>query len=293
MTHFNNPDKSTSIETRVYGERKVFIFKNHEVALKPWAEVRRTLSMPPLLFTIDHHTDTREAFRQATYKAVASIIVNEDKLFAERARLIDTIVFSNPGTVEAAVRLLNWDEHIDAGIESKILDAAVVLAHNSQFATWPIERQEEKKFRFAWADSGKSVPLRPHHYEEPCDRIFYLPNEDGDKPPLVDRAIETDFLDEKMGHVTEMLASLGRQALEREPYIFDIDLDYFLTPKSLQPDDPSRFHSLLRSAVAVTIALEPGCVQNASNGKVTAETALAAIETHLVNALGPRQTEPT
>src|ERR1035437_1331138 len=112
MTHFNNPDKSTSIETREYGERKVFIFKNNEVALKPWAEVRRTLSMPPLLFTIDHHTDTREAFRQATYKAVASIIVNEDKLFAERARLIDTIVFSNPGTVEAAVRLLNWDEHI-------------------------------------------------------------------------------------------------------------------------------------------------------------------------------------
>lgn len=248
---------------------------NHEVALKPWAAIRQGQTAAPLLFTIDHHTDTRTAFGQ---HAVRTVGMN---YFAERQRLLDAIRADDPATLEVAVKLLDCDEHINAAIEVDIVDAAIVLAHNDQLVTWPKELS-------TFTQRDNPAPPRPHTYEAPADRIFYLANRDGAIAPLADKAIETSFLEEKLSDVKEMLASLGRKALDKEPFIFDIDLDYFLTPKSLQPDDPSCFYSLLRSSIGVTIALEPNHVSLSSGGRMKDSTSLAALDGHLVKALGER-----
>jgi len=96
---------------------------------------------------------------------------------------------------------------------------------------------------------------RPHHYAVPLDRIFYIPNESGGKFPFKDSAIDSFFLEQKLDDANDMLASLGRTTLDREEYILDVDLDYFLTPESLHPTDAVIFQTLLCNAVGITITL--------------------------------------
>lgn len=49
-------------DLRVVGEQRVFVVDDHHKALAAWALVRRELAHAPDLITIDHHTDTHEAF---------------------------------------------------------------------------------------------------------------------------------------------------------------------------------------------------------------------------------------
>jgi hypothetical protein len=42
--------------------KQVFLVDDHHKVLAAWALIRRKLLAAPNLITIDHHTDTREAF---------------------------------------------------------------------------------------------------------------------------------------------------------------------------------------------------------------------------------------
>lgn len=274
------------VDRRVYGRQRVSVVEDHEVALIPWAEVRRGMKRAPILLTLDHHTDTLPAFNRAACKEAPGIPMDEGKWLAACNRFIEATHFENPASIEAAVQLLGWDEHINAAIETEIVDAALVLAHDNSRHTFPLRRMQH--YPFDWNTPGNVIPPRPHRYAVPRDRIFYIPNEKATEWNFRDHAIATWFLDLRLECVGDMLTSLGKTKLNQEEYILDIDLDYFLTPDSLRPDDSTRFHSLLRDAVAVTIATEPACVRGVSDGKLTAEESLAKIEHHIISACGAR-----
>jgi hypothetical protein len=73
-------------------------------------------------------------------------------------------------------------------------------------------------------------------------------------------AIESRFLQDRLEIIENICRTSGIRNLLDEPFILDIDLDYFNTRKSIAPDDPSIFHDLIRKALAITIVRESACV---------------------------------
>ena len=74
-----------------------------------------------------------------------------------------------------------------------------------------------------------------------------------------------------------------------QDYILDIDLDYFHTLKSIQPDNCDTIYSLIRNAKIITIAKEPICVDNLKYGneQINSELLLDALLNHIEQALSP------
>lgn len=64
-----------------------------------------------------------------------------------------------------------------------------------------------------------------------------------------------------------MVTSAGESNPFAGQYVLDVDLDYFHTRKAIAPDDPLIFLWLVRNAVAVTIATEPGCIKCRREGE--------------------------
>jgi hypothetical protein len=60
-------------EKIVIANKLVYIADHHHKVLMPWAIERRKLSSAPYLITIDHYSDTDEAFR-----GYASILADSD-----------------------------------------------------------------------------------------------------------------------------------------------------------------------------------------------------------------------
>ena len=59
-----------------------------------------------------------------------------------------------------------------------------------------------------------------------------------------DKMLESEFLSTKL------------QAIPDKPYILDIDLDYFVTRRSLHPERPEFFAGLMQHAEFITFSME-------------------------------------
>lgn len=137
-------------------------------------------------------------------------------------------------------------------------------------------------------------PQRPFTYDYPEDGIFSItspcaigctkqPHDDDCQVPHYDQVLEALYLDNQLGIANEMAHSVGLQSVEASPYILDIDLDYFHSENAVSPDDSSSFHRLIRNTAAITIALEPGCVEDLKieGSSITSETLLNSILEHI------------
>ena len=72
-----------------------------------------------------------------------------------------------------------------------------------------------------------------------------------------DKVAESVFLAEMVTSFSEALAKTAEPALLQEPYILDIDLDYFNTFASVAPMDATVLRQLANGAGLITIATEP------------------------------------
>jgi hypothetical protein len=111
--------------------KNIYIVENHQEILEAWALLRNQLREPPLLFSLDHHCDTREAFVQYICK-----IYKEFKR-EKKEELIRKISYTNLKTVHKAIRLLNKDEHIDAAINTDIIKGAFIFQYDNNDITPP------------------------------------------------------------------------------------------------------------------------------------------------------------
>lgn len=148
-----------------------------------------------------------------------------------------------------------------------------------------------------WISKPK-VPA-PYTYSIPVERIIELPHQKmpaKDQPPsraYADMALESTFLTGRLDFIETITKSAGVPGLFEAPFILDIDLDYFNTRKSVQPDDHSIFHELIRRAQIITIAREPKCVTDLQKPgeKLTSEWLEAELKRHIKEALSTPPSE--
>jgi hypothetical protein len=100
--------------------------------------------------------------------------------------------------------------------------------------------------------------------------------------------LESIYLGHKLADRNAMALNDGASAAEAEPYVLDIDLDFFHSEKAIEPDVLATFYRLVHNAVAVTIATEPGYVLDCRNegSEVTGASLLERTKQRIEAAMG-------
>ena len=146
-------------------------------------------------------------------------------------------------SIADALEDMRHDEHFDFAVKNKILRSAAIFSH----------------VNFA-------VDVNP------AVKIIHTPPEEGQEAAYYARTLETDFLNENL-----------QAAPVSKPYILDIDLDVFKGEKSIHPDDPSCFYTLIQEAEAITVCRERDWVRllNLDYGRLQYEYFLEQLYTHI------------
>ncbi len=224
--------------------KRVEVVDSHHKVLLAWAEFRKTLSSPPRLITLDHHTDTSPPFRHFIRKIFKEedvpFDIKSEEFKVAQNQYLKSINFMNKETVIEAVKKLNNDEHIVAAIKTDIISSALVIAHNA--ANTDLEVYKEHKII--------------------CRTVNEVLSEKGKLRPDYDSVLESFLIDRSLSSFDKTLREANEELLlSEEPFILDIDLDYFNTFKSIQPKDSTSFKELVRKAKLVTVATEPEYVE--------------------------------
>lgn len=250
--------------------KNIYIVQEHHHVLEAWAEYRKKVKTAPVLITLDHHTDTHSAFLHFSYNS------KTDKLDNSRANeLLSLIDYMVDETVIRAIEKLRNDEHIDAAIKSGIISKAFVISYDAHS-----DKPQSFEENFRIKNCMENIIKRMNRQEEinyvpkenenmyPESDIYEIgatcaigcqraPHNDECNIPHYNQAIESIFLDDKLKTICEMYPEYIKGKLFNKEYILDIDLDYFHTCKSVQPENTETFYELIRNSKIITIALEP------------------------------------
>lgn len=120
-------------ELREVAGKRVFIVDDHHKAFAAWAVLRRERHDAPILITFDHHTDTYEAFHNAS---LMKHQWNHEKAEVHRQELAAKLGWATDDQVAWAVERLQHDEHIDAATSCGVLRASFSI-QLSDPGGWP------------------------------------------------------------------------------------------------------------------------------------------------------------
>lgn len=263
---------NTFFARHVINGKEVYVVDDHHKALAAWTLVRQSRSDAPNLITIDHHTDTNEAFLGHAHWERHEGRVKDLEAF--RLALVAQIDWRSDQSVIDAIGTLRHDEHIDAATCSGVFGSAFCIQLSDPGATPSVEQLAFEKSRGEnWPNPPPiPTPQRPMTYKPAENRIYALPfdcfigcqampHNDACQVRQAGEIIEARYLDDQLVRGAEISRCFGLPDLEAAPYILDIDLDAFHTRRAINPQDASTFYRLIKNAVAITIATEAECVE--------------------------------
>ncbi|AOR66232.1 hypothetical protein BBJ41_00945 [Burkholderia stabilis] len=254
------------------GGKDVYIVRAHHHVLQGWAEVRLTQGQAgaPALLTFDHHTDTHEPFLRYRYWATSQgLHDNTQEKAAMLPGMIAAIDWNNAATVEAAIEKLKHDEHVRTAIQAGIVSRAFVVNLSDE------THADVAGHVYSTCSGCASIACQKPIHDDHCVRA------------RADHVIESIHLNHEIDQLNTMAQAAGVPGVEADPYILDIDLDYFHTEKAIEPDDTTTFYRLVQNALAITIATEPACVRELrlSGSKITGKSLLDRMLKHIDTAL--------
>lgn len=275
------------------GGKPIFVVDDHHKVLAAWAHIRGRFEFAPSLLTLDHHTDTHEAFLSHVYHATGGY----DR--AAMAALAQQIDWHSDASISWAIELLRHDEHIHAATAADIISRAFCIQLSDPFGTASIENEQWRQRRQSSTSFMDPKPTsRPMHYALDPRSIYVLsfdgainyngPRDDAHTVLHASQIIESPYLDDQLQRAREITSSSGQQDVLAEPFILDIDLDVFHTLTAMQPNDARLFYDIIRGACAVTIATEEDCVEmlwRDSAPVPTPQAMLASIFSHIAKAM--------
>lgn len=216
------------------GSKNVYVVQSHHQVLEAWEVV-------PLcnVFTLDYHTDTKEAFGTYAYWRADSEVKagkcndrggRKEELIQEKLRGYRKKRLS----IQSINANLRHDEHIDFAVRTGIASKVFVLAHSQ--------------------NEGSSNPrvFQTHH------SAFY------ENQPIVEYSAPDGSADNALSDQVLKEAILKAEAMVTnffDRFILDIDCDYFNTEESLSPESLAVFSRLITQAEIITIAREAECVR--------------------------------
>lgn len=286
-------------EHRVIKGKDIYVVEAHHHALATWALVRRASARPPNLITIDHHTDTHEAF--LGYASMEHYEHRADDEVALRDQLTAEIDWKSDASLMDAISKLRHDEHISAATQSGVLDQAYCIQLSDHGGSQSLEEEAFATNRQARWPAAPTLPIpqRPMTYAATAERMYVIPapcylgcqarphNDDCVTRHALE-IVEARYLEDQLVRGSEISRCFGLSNLEAAPYILDIDLDAFHSRKAIRPENPSTLHRLIRNAVAITIATEPECVEQLwhdEDDRMDSEELLAELMRHIDAAL--------
>lgn len=205
--------------------KKIFICEHHHHVLKFWYEFKE---LNPYLLTFDHHTDLHRAFQK--YLGVSKYATQEEWDIAQN-ELVKGIASNDSGTLQK----LTHAEHIDAAIKAGFIKKALIYSY----------------------DSYMSKPHRVYHINgnSSYNNQLIINNASYEGEVL---SIDTCELEQNFKRFDLCLPR--EEWLDN--FILDIDLDFFMTTKSITPADTSFFKMLITKSIAISIAKESVFVQD-------------------------------
>lgn len=252
--------------------KDIYVVDDHHKALAAWAIVRRSLQSAPNLITIDHHTDTHEAFLSYSHWESYEERAPDQETF--RLGLVAQIDWRHDESIIDAIKHLKHDEHIDAATSSGTIANAFCIQLSDSYGMPATYAPVANRIYALSFECFIGCKAKPHN----DDCLIQHSNE----------IIETRYLDDQLARGTEVSRCIGLPHIETAPYILDIDLDVFHTRKAISPQNPTTFHRLIKNAVAITIATEAECVKDEwldGEDQMSAAELLNALLTHIKQAL--------
>lgn len=249
------------------GGKDVYIVESHQSVLEPWAEIRRSLTVAPALLTLDHHTDTNAPFNAHRFRAAGSS--HTDQAIAKKEALLPEMIaalrYEDEASVQQAIVLLKNDEHITTAIEAGIPLRAFVVHHSFNR---PVPRL------IYCTTASCTVECQEFDHSD-CQAKHSA------------QMLESVYLDRALADLNAKAQNDGIPAVEAEPYILDIDLDYFHAETSIEPADTATFYRLVGKAIAITIAKEPTYVTSCRDkgSKISSATLLERMKEHIEAAM--------
>jgi len=279
------------IEKKIIKDKRIFIFEKHNEAIIPWNIISKESRSIPSLLTFDYHTDTHLALLMDTYKRLNGA---EHTLIKKEVENI----LSKPFEIFEILKKLKNDEHIDFAIRTNIISHAYVIsyqAHENIIRSKEYKKWFKENTSIEAIVSGLNIP-KPEDikYILPENKIFELDNDIFSDLKIDTEKQERNFAIEhlnliyKINTIKKINKSIfGENYNFRENFILDIDLDYFNTYKSINPEHTNVFYSLIRDAKVITIAKESWFVNKLKfkNEDISVDYLLKRLLEHIEKAL--------
>lgn len=285
--------------------KKVYVFEDHAMAILPWREIHKDIGKQPYLITLDYHTDTLDAFLREAYALYGDDDINSKKY---REEAYARVRREGPKSADWAQQLLRSDEHIDFAIKAGIISHSFSIQYANNWGT--LSNEEERYNSEVEAAGGALIvhianiiinqPEEQYFtYNVPKNRMFIVPHGCAigcNKSPHDDdclilhanQAIENCYLSDQIEKIKRMsvTSGLSKFSIFEQPFILDIDLDYFRTKNAINPKHTSIFYALIKNAAAITIAQEPECVEMLRlDNKLDSKYLLSSLLEHIKRAM--------
>jgi len=151
----------------------------------------------------------------------------------------------------------------------------------------------------SFEEANNLCDSKPYHYPEVNICIvknlcsvgcIKAPHDENCLMKHFNQAIESILLNEQLSIIGDMKHGLVKNNILTDPYILDIDLDYFHTRQAIKPHNPTTFYSLIKKAEAITIATEPEYINEWAqiykyDTQLNAEMLFNDLKDHIYNAL--------
>jgi len=233
----------------IVNNKEVYVYGSHNRVLEAWVVGDRQN-----VFSLDYHTDTRQAFESYSYwradsEVKAGSSTNHEFRKKELTDLKIRQYLESQVTLAQVNDNLKHDEHLDFAVRTGLIKKAFILSTSRN------EKSSNPCVHLACGqEEYEDQPLI--EFSPLCIPGCTKMNHDRDCFTLrADCSIEDLFLNPAVRQAKRFDSSFFNN------YILDIDCDYFNTEKSLYPDEIGTFQNLIRNSDFVTIALEPECVK--------------------------------
>lgn len=230
-------------------KKRVYIVESHHHVIKEWFRYK---NQGVHLLSFDYHTDFQTAFSR---KGGDPLAFYEFTPKLHNSYLNKHIPCYD---IDAAIKDLRHDEHIDFALRCAIIEKAYVFSCESN--TFDDERMidvsagcicSSQSQVFSYAECYHPI-VRPTHYDD--KNVVWM--------------AKNNTTDEVLTDVMEVFQKYG---FNQDNYILDIDCDFIRDKAAMCHSNLNVLEKLIKGAKAITIAREPECVAEVSDCKLTSD----------------------